>query len=257
MGIKQQLTDPWAFLAGGLTGGLIGAVTAAVANFPAGAAVAVGVGGIVYGAKVALGVLADRRTDDVPALPTPAKGSPAEVWLRRSEKAVRTLRQQIGSSDPTTRGQVGDVDDAAAETLADLRRLASQVASVSDAASRIDIARLRAERGRLDTVAQSSADPDLKAEQSRTATSVDAQIAVYDRLVVAHDMLVARMQSATIDLEGLIAQVAEVLALSATAGGVDTMRMRVTDISDQLAGLQSGLRETEELSRRALAPGAP
>jgi hypothetical protein len=256
VGIKQRLADPWSLVAGGVTGGIAGAMTAALASFAVAVPVAFGIGAVVYGVKVGLDTLADRRETPHAELPMPAKGSPAEVWLRRAEKAVRTLHDQTESPpDAATREHVGDVDDQAAETLTDLRRLAAQVAAVESAAARIDIARLHIEEQRLAAAVAAAADPALRAECERAIRSVTDQIQVYGRLVTARDTLVAKMQATAIGLEGLIARLAEVLALAATAGGVDTTAQRIADLAGDLDGMQAGLRETEALSQRVLAQG--
>jgi len=259
VGIKEQLTDPWGFIAGGLTGGLAAAVAAALGTVPLAAGVGIGIAAVVYGVKVGVGALTDRDSAPAPSeLPMPARGSPADGWLRRAEHAVRTLHEQTESPrDPTTRAQIGDVDDQAAETLTDLRRLAAQVAAVESAAGRIDIARLRTEQQRLAASVAAAQDPALRAERERAVRSVSEQLEVYGRLLIARDTLVARMQTTAIGLEGLIARLAEVLALAATAGGVDTTAQRIADLSGDLDGMQAGLRETEALSRRVLAQGGP
>ncbi len=256
VGIKEQLTDPWGYVAGGLTGGLAAAVAAALTP---GAVIAIpvgiGVAAVVYGVKVGLGALTDRdhRPEPERGLPMPARGTPADIWLRRAEAAVRTLHEQTESPrDAATRAQIGNVDDQAAETLVDLRRLASQVAAVEAAASRIDSARLHAEESGFAGAARSAADPDLRAAHERALRSVQEQLQVHGRLLVARDTLLARMQGTAIGLEGLIARLAEVLALAATAGGVDTTTQRIADLTGELDGMQVGLRETEALSQRVL-----
>jgi hypothetical protein len=257
VGIKQQLADPWGIVASGVTGGMAGAMTAALAGIPAAIPVALGVAGLVYGVKVAVGALTERpqRAAELD-LPMPARGSQADLWLRRAEKAVRTLHEQTESPrDPVTRAHIGDVDDQAAGTLVDLRRLAAQVAAVESAAARIDIRRLEAEQDRLAAAVRMAQDPALRAERERSAQFVTEQIQVHGRLLVVRDTLVARMQATAIGLEGLIARLAEVLALSATAGGVDTTAQRIADLAGDLDGMQAGLRETEALSQRVLAQG--
>ena len=262
VGISERLSDQWALVAGGLSGGLAGAMAAALAGFPVAIPVAVGVAGVVWGVKVGLDALADRGTRPAlpraPDLPPPPKGSPADIWLRRAEQAVRTLHDQTESPpDQVTRQQIGDVDDRAAETLADMRRLAAQVTAVENAARRIDVNRLRSETEQLRFAAEQESDPDIRADRKRTADAVAEQLAVAERLLVARDKLLARMQSTAIGLEGLIARLAEVLALAATTGGIDTTEQRITELSDELDGMQDGLRETEALSRQVLTGRAP
>jgi hypothetical protein len=204
--------------------------------------------------KVGVGVLTDRddRAQTGP-LPMPARGSLADGWLRRAEAAVRTLHEQTESPrDATTREQVCNVDDQAAETLVDLRRLGAQVAAVEAAGVRIDIDRLHVEEARFADAARTAADPELRAAHERALRSVQEQLQVHGRLLVVRDTLVARMQATAIGLEGLIARLAEVLALAATAGGIDTTTQRIADLTGELDGMQAGLRETEALSQRVL-----
>lgn len=268
VGLRRQLTEPWGVLTAGVLGGMGGAAAFAAAGSAAVAApVALGIAGVVYGVKVAAGLLAERNAPaEEDRLPMPAKGSPAEVWLRRAERAVRTLHEQTSAPvDPTTRGQVGDIDDQAAGMLSDLRRLAAQVASVDAARARVDVARLHSERGHLlGALRQRAAgaygpaagsEQDVRAEQERALASIDAQLDVHTRLSAARDTALARMQATAIGLEGLVARLAEVLALAATAGGVDTTADRIGELSDDLEGLRTGLAETEALSRQVLGPG--
>lgn len=258
----DRLADPWALVAGGVTGGVAGATAAALAGFPVAIPVAVGVAGVVWAVKVALDALADRSprppAPTVPLPPRPPRGSPAEAWLVRAERAVATLHEQTESApDAALRARIGGVDDAAAETLGDLRALAAQVTSVDEAARRIDVGRLQVDADRLRRAAGAAADPGLRTELERTAASVAEQLATARRMTTVRDTLLARMESTAIGLEGLIARLAETIAVAATSGTVDTTERRIADLTDELDGMQAGLRETEALSRQVLTPGAP
>ncbi len=254
MGLRQELTEPWGLVAAGIIGGVGGALVTG----PAVVAVAVGlgIGGAVYGVKVAAGLLAhrDRRDEGAPApLLRPRQGSPADVWLRRAERTVRTLHDQTESPrEAAVRSQVGDIDDEAATVLDALRRLAAQATAVEDAQHRIDVPRLVADRARI--VAVGSSSEQLQAEQQRSLDAIEQQLEVASRLDEARNILLAKMQSTVIGLEGLVARLAEVLALSATAGGIDTAHGQISDLNGELDGLRSGLAETEEISRKALGP---
>jgi hypothetical protein len=92
----------------------------------------------------------------------------------------------------------------------------------------------------------------MRAELERSAAAVRDRADVRDRLVSARDTLLARMQATALGLEGLGARLAEVLAMSATTGGVDTSADDIADLALELDGLRAGLAETEALSRRAL-----
>jgi len=65
-------------------------------------------------------------------------------------------------------------------------------------------------------------------------------------------MLLARMESGALGLERLVAQLAEILALSETATSPVEGAAQLEALADELEGLRSGLAETEQLSRRTL-----
>jgi hypothetical protein len=266
VGVKDQLTEPWGIVAAGLLGGLGGAVAAALA--PAGLVLGVPVGlaiaGTVYGVRVGLGAFTDRQPKrpprpGAPNLPVPPRGSPAERWLRRAEAAVETLRQQTESpTDAVLRVQVGEVDDQAAGALDDLVRFAGQVTLIEQTAGRIDQRRLQQEYGALQRGLQGLAPGPLRDERERALRAISDQLDVARRLAEAREMLLARMQSAVLGLEGLVARMAELLALHATTeGGATLTATLVAELTGDLEGMRAGLAEAERLSRTALSGGAP
>lgn len=262
VGVKEQLTEPWGIVAAGLLGGLGGAVAAALA--PAGLVIGVPLGlaiaGTVYGVRVGLGALTDRqpRRPSPPGarmLPAPPRGSPADRWLRRAEAAVATLRRQSESpTDPTLRGQIGEVDDQAEGALADLVRFAGQVTLIEQTAGAIDQARLAKEHAAIQRGLHGLAPGMLRDERERAMRAVADQLDVAGRLNQAREMLLARMQSAVLGLEGLVARMAELLALHATTeGGASLTASRVAELTGDLEGMREGLAEAERLSRSALS----
>lgn len=80
------------------------------------------------------------------------------------------------------------------------------------------------------------------------------RLAVSQRLDDARETLVARMAATALGLEGLVARLAEVLALSSTAGSTSTSASEITAIGHELDGLRAGLAEAEALTRRVLDP---
>jgi hypothetical protein len=269
VGVKEQLTEPWGLVAAGVLGGMGGAVAAALA--PAGLLVGVPVGlavaGAVYGIRVGLGALTDRGessprsrplTATPPAsLPRPPRGSDAERWLRRAETAVRTLRRQAeGTGDPILRGQVSEVDDSAAAALSDLARFAGQVTLIDQSASGINTQRLRQEYNQLQRGLSGLEPGPLRDERERARRAVADQLDVGQRLREAREMLLARMQSAVLGMEGLVARMAELVALHATTlGGAPLTAAKVAELTGDLEGLRAGLAEAERLSRTALSGG--
>ncbi|UWZ38269.1 hypothetical protein Drose_08485 [Dactylosporangium roseum] len=263
--MKEQLTEPWGLVAAGILGGMGGAVAAALA--PAGLLVGVPVGlvvaGAVYGIRIGLGTITDRTADPHPRiqpppdLPTPPRGSDAERWLRRAEAAVRTLRRQSESpADPVLRGQIGEVDDQAAGALADLVRFAGQVTLIEQTAAGINVQRLRQDRSQLQRGLQGLPAGPLRQERERALRAVTDQLDVGRRLQEAREMLLARMQSAVLGMEGLVARMSELLALHATtAGGATLTASKVAELTNDLEGMRAGLAEAERLSRSALSGG--
>ncbi|GAA2634793.1 hypothetical protein GCM10010399_79350 [Dactylosporangium fulvum] len=265
MGVKEQLTEPWGLVAAGILGGMGGAVAAALA--PAGLLVGVPVGlavaGAVYGIRIGLGAITDRtaaarpRIQPLPDLPTPPRGSDAGRWLRRAETAVRTLQRQSESpADPVLRGQIGEVDDQAAGALADLVRFAGQVTLIEQTAAGINVQQLRQDRSQLQRGLQGLPAGPLRQERERALRAVTDQLDVGRRLNEAREMLLARMQSAVLGMEGLVARMSELLALHATtAGGTSLTASKVAELTNDLEGMRAGLAEAERLSRSALSGG--
>jgi hypothetical protein len=256
------MRDPWGLTAAGILGGLAGAVTAALAT-PAVLAlpVALGVAGVVYGVNAALGGLGGRRPAPVTTLPgaqlpAPTKGGAAEGWLLRAEAAVRTLRQQTESpTDPVLRAQISDVDDQAAGAVVDLRRFAGQVTLIEQAAARVDGVRLQREAAALDAAIARTPPGPTRDEQVRGRTSLAEQLDVVRRLAESRETLLARMQSAVLGLEGLVARMSELLALHASTEGGSLTATRVAELTSDLEGMRAGLAEAAAVSQVTLAQG--
>ncbi|MDP3710926.1 MAG: hypothetical protein Q8R60_00400 [Mycobacteriales bacterium] len=255
MSLSEELRDPWGLVVAGVAGGLAWAFAAPVA-----AAVAVGAG--VYGAKVLTGVLTGSGGEAAPArrpaLPRPPKGSPPAYWLERAEGAVRSLDALARTAST---GAAGDAVRSAAtdagRTLDELLRVAAQVTAVVAAESRVDLHGLDGEAERLEQRARAATNPEQAAELRRSSAAVRDRLAVAARLDEARDTLLARMEATALGLEGLVARLAEVLALTATSGGVDTSAAEIAELATELDGLREGLAETEALSRRALGQADP
>jgi hypothetical protein len=255
VGLSDELRDPWGLVVAGVAGGLVWALSAPVAA-------AVGVGAAVYGVKALTGALVDRgrgaRREPEPVdLPRPPRGSIAAQWLDRATGAVRGLDDLARTAHPGAAGEaVRNAAKEAGDTLDDLARLAGQVTAVEKALQRVDASGLDQEVARLDQAARHAPSDEMREEMTRSAATVRDRQAVRDRLLGARQTLLARMQAVALGLEGLEARLAEVLAMTATTGGVDTTADEIAELATELDGLRAGLAETEALSRKALA-GAP
>ena len=255
MGLSDELRDPWGLVAGGISGGMAWALTAAVLGPPA-IAVGIGVGAAVLGTKAVTGLLVNRepKRPELQALPRPPRGSPAAHWLNRAEAAVRSLDDLARTAVP---GHTGDsirtAAEEAGETLTELAQVAGQVTAVDGALQRVEQMGLDIDIGGLDEAARRARTPEMRAELERSAAAVRDRADVRDRLVSARDTLLARMQATALGLEGLVARLAEVLALGATTGDVDPSAAQIDELTLELEAMRSALAETEALSRKALA----
>jgi hypothetical protein len=252
--LRRELLDPWGGVIAGVAGGLAWAV------IPLGAAalpIGLGVAAVVYGVKIGAGMLSGDRDEQPVADPgfelrPPRRGSIAEQWLTRAQQAERSLAELARTpGSATAKQQLVPVRDGAAEALTTLRRLAGQVTAVEDAADRVQPGRLQAEHDRLSGAVGAASSERVRAERQRSLDSVTEQLQVAGRLAGARDELLARMQSTTLTLEGLVARTAELLAMS-VSGGVDTSEDRLADLAADLDGLRSGLAEADAVSRRVL-----
>ena len=262
---RREAREPWGIVVAGLAGGLAFAVAPVAA--PVALGLGVGVAGAVYGTKVLAGLFsggaaeAELTTTEDGLLPPP-QGSAAGYWLVRAEAAVRDLRALAAdAAGPSGSGPVpgaSDVGVEAAQTLAVLRRLASTVTVVDQALSRIDGESLAREADRV--AGQQRAAPaggELRAELDRTAASLADQQAVAARLVATRDAQLARLQAAAVGLDGLVARLAELLALAPSTGAVDQVPAAITSLAGELDGLREGLVASDRLSRELLGDGSP
>jgi len=258
MSLSDELRDPWGLVVAGVSGGMAWAVLGGAVGAAA-LPVGVAVGAAVLGVKVVSGVLLSRGPDREPRaeLLRPARGTPADGWLRRAEAAVRSLDDLRGSAGPAARSTVASTVQEAREVLDALERLGSQAAAVDGALARVDGPGLDAEAAHLRELARRPAPPGVQAEVARSAAAVADRIAVRDRLQAAQASVLARMQAVALGLEGLVARLAEVLALAATTGHLDDAAGSVAEVAGELEGLRAGLAEAEALSRGALASAPP
>ena len=251
MALPDDARDPWGALAAVFVAGLAWAVGVDVVE-------AAAIGGAAFVVKLGADSVLGRRRRGPATLAPPPRNSVAGQLLARAENAVRSIRQQAETVAPgPSHDQLASAVAGASSALDGMRRLASQAAVMDDALARIDRPRLTAEEDRLSSAAETrGASGDVREEITRSLASVREQIAVADRLDAARQSLLARAQTATLGLEGLVARVVEVVALTATAGGVDTVSAKISDLSSELEGLRAGLAETEALSRRAISGSA-
>lgn len=121
----------------------------------------------------------------------------------------------------------------------------------------MDDADLDREAATLAEAARRTGPPGIQAEIARSVAAISDRIAVRDRLRDARNTLHARMQAVALGLEGLVARLAEVLALAETAGRLEDTAGEVAELAHEMEGLRVGLAEVEAVSRGALGSAPP
>ena len=248
MALSDETRDPWTYILGALAGGAAWAVGVPVLA-------AAGVGAAVFGVKAAIGsVLGTGRRGRQGASPLPvADRSPEQRWLRRAQEAVASFRD-LAASVPE--GLVSErsrsIGEQSERTLEGLRRLGGQASVTRNVATRVDLDRLAQEGERLQRTVHVTTDFDIREELGKSLESIREQMDIGARLQQSLAMLLARMESGTLGLERLVAQLAEILALGETATSPVEGAAQLEALADELEGLRAGLAETEQLSRRTL-----
>ena len=250
MSASDELKDPWGWLVAGVTGGLGWAVLAAPLG-PAAIAVGAGIGAVVLGTKVALGSMRHQekqeRRDRLPEAPS---RSVQGQFVRRAQAAAGQIHALADRpADPGLRAEVAQVDEQAGSVLDALRELAGRVTLVDQTLSGANPAAVAQEAARLGAVVQSERDPQLRAEQQRALDAVNGQVQSLARLAKLRDRLLARAQTATVDLESLAARTSELVAVGTSAYDGDPASQILAELTMSLESVRTGLAEAEEVSR--------
>jgi hypothetical protein len=182
--------------------------------------------------------------------------SGAGQWLGRGTLAVRSLRDLAAGAEP---GPLADrcqtIGDRALATLEVMRRLAQQESTVATLLHRVDQLGVADEARALERELAATPTAAMRAELTRSLASIHAQLQARDNLRLAREALLAKIRTVVLGLEGLVARVAEVIALGQS--GVGMSEDRIGELEAELEGLRGGLLETEAFSRNAMAALAP
>jgi hypothetical protein len=144
------------------------------------------------------------------ALPAPEFGSPEALWLERAGRALTSIRELRRSARSESIAQrCAAIAIQAEASVATLRRLAYQASVVSG----------------------------LTRSGART-----------DRLETTRLELHARIEGSVLGLEGLVARLAEIVALSEASPDVAS----VDDLAFELDNLRAAMVETEEIGRTSV-----
>lgn len=257
---RHVVADPWASVMGLGAGGVVFAATPGMAIATVAGA---GVAALVYGGKVGATALIGRNSSGGPTpagagnagmQPTgrlrPRRGSAAEVWNGRCAKALRQMRTVIdGCPNGSLRDDLEAIEMQTVGTTERIDNLASEVAALDLGIERIATRALYDQRAAFGTV-----DAIAEPEKASAATAVNDQIDAYERLMATRGAVLSRMESTTLGIEGLNAQIAELIATSmsaAGAGGYGSV-VDVGVLQDDLEAIRAGLAESEAYLARVL-----
>jgi len=191
-------------------------------------------------------LLARRSTAPRPSSPAQPQG--AGPLLKRGEAAVARLRAECSSpTDPVLLDQVSDFDDQAAAILVDLQHSADQVVTIERSLREIPVDQLRQTLATTTAKLADATDPGLRSELEHVERSLTDQLAVAQRLDGARRTLLARIEAAVLDIEGLSARVAELVVMHDMVGESQTAD-RLAELTDDVDGMRAGLAEARRLS---------
>ncbi len=255
MSAGDELRDPWGWLVAGVSGGLAWAVLATPLG-PAALVVGAGIGAAVLGTKVVVG--AARGDDEEPApasagrdkLPSPPRGSIQALLVARARAAIdriATLAEAPG--DAWVAGEVSTVLKESRTVLALVSELAGRVTLLDSSVAAAAPQSLAQEIEALQAQLNKTSDPMVRHEQQRALEALDAQANSVDRLLRGRDMTLAKLQTATVGLEGLAARTGELVALGPAS--IDTGRAEqiVTDLAGSLESVRAGVEEARAVLR--------
>ncbi len=179
-----------------------------------------------------------------PRVPVNAS-APEAGWLHRSEQAVQAINRLAGSAPP---GPVADrcrsIAASASLSIAEIRRIAGRASQIGTMLARIDSTRLAAEGSRLESDLTTARTIVVGGELKRAMESVKAQQAVHERLSAASAAALARVQSASIGLDGLVARMAEIVALADEGPAAGMAADHLGELALEMEALRAGLADS-------------
>ncbi|HET8569774.1 MAG TPA: hypothetical protein VFM93_12415 [Candidatus Limnocylindria bacterium] len=176
----------------------------------------------------------------------------AVEWLERAELALGTLRRLAGGAQRgplATRFQ--ETAARAAATVWVMRRLAEQGSAVGQLLGHIAARDISAETALLERELAATADARIRGELTTSLGSLRTQADARSQLAASRQALIARMRTVALGMEGLVARVAELLAISAS--GMASPDDRLDELDTQLEALRESLLETERIGRERIA----
>jgi hypothetical protein len=265
MAISDEFRDPAAWGIAGVTGAgaaLVGA-QAGIATVGM-VALGVGLGALVLGVKAVAGSFSNRpkqhgssaaakvRPD---SLPRPTPGSAQANLVKRSRDASRRLEVLTRTpGDPWLRGQVDTVDDEARAAASALADLAGRVELIDQSLAGLNLGWLAAEDARTRSALDAATDQRLIGELQLSLAALADQRTAADRMALARSTLLARMNAATLGLEGLVARVSELVAVGTTNVDPDRSRAVLDRLTGDLDSLRAGISEAQQFTLPSIEP---
>jgi hypothetical protein len=162
----------------------------------------------------------------------PLLGSPAQVWVSRSERVLRELNATL-AEQPAFAAVAVDAE----QVVMELRLTAGQVAELDHALSRIPVPSLEEEHRTLTTAVAEAQGTPAATDLTRSLEAVVARLGAAARQRESRDALIARMRATVMELERARDELAELITDTTSALSVDS------DATAALAGRLDGLRE--------------
>lgn len=247
---KRSLDPPAAIMGIGAT------VLAWAAGIPAVAGATIGL--VTYGIASTGTLMRRRRAGTAPVVPEAGEAPVVQLhaneerWVRRGADAVTSIGECVQwLTDGPLRDRLTEVAEQAREVLDDVRTLAAQASTTRAAGRQLDASRLTADLTRLTTKLGKSEGSNLEEDLQRSLEAVREQLGIHRRLEDTRNLLQARIESGSIGLQRLAAQVSEMTTM-ATPDASAQQGPRIEELSVQLEALRSGLSDAGALSRRAL-----
>jgi hypothetical protein len=162
----------------------------------------------------------------------PLLGSPAQVWVSRSERVLRELNATL-AEQPAFVAVAADAE----QVVLELRLTAGQVAELDHALARIPVPSLETEQRSLTTAVAGAQGTPAAADLTRSLEAVTARLGAAARQRTSRDALLASMQATVMELERARDELAELITGTTSALSVSS------DATAALAGRLDGQRE--------------
>ena len=178
--------------------------------------------------------------------PAPMPGTTEAAWLERAEFAAASIDRLRRTARSTAIAQRCEgIAVQARLSVAALRRLTYQAGVVSGITRSPEIEELRANEHRLRLQRRELSGPQL-AELDHTIASLIARRESAERLEATHRDLERRIEASALGLEGVVARVAEIVALTDD----NTRATPLEELVDELDSLRDALVAADDLVPR-------